>query len=171
MDHCSYRRIMSPGSSRTGQESRQAANCTLRKLRVAHEASWRFMMFSGKFTTHLDVEEVEYLTDAGECDAREMRFELLPTRGSSIVSRFHGVWVVKPDSDPNVSLSTLDQDIALGVWMPPPFDRILKSISARQVKRIFQDLHEEAARINAGTPTLVPYSSVKDKEIGAEQDE
>jgi hypothetical protein len=128
------------------------------------------MVFSGKFTTYLDVEEVEHFNEAGQCEAREMRFELLP-RGSSIVSRFHGVWIVRPDSDPNVSLSVLDQDIALGVWMPPPFDRILKSISARQVRHIFADLHAEATRINAGKPTLAPYSTVKDKEVGEDEDE
>lgn len=58
------------------------------------------------------------------------------------------------------------QDIALGVWMPPPFDRIMKSICCRQVRRIFQDLQAEAQKINRGKPSLVPYAGVKDKEIG-----
>jgi hypothetical protein len=34
------------------------------------------------------------------------------------------------------------QDLALGVYMPPPFDRILKGISCNQVKRIFEDVKE-----------------------------
>lgn len=32
------------------------------------------------------------------------------------------------------------QDLALGVFMPPPFDRILKRISCNQVKAIFEDV-------------------------------
>lgn len=152
MERCSYRRIVSYGPPR--------------RVRVAHEATWRFLMFSGNFTTHLDVEE--------DCNARlengkrgrVMRFELLP-QGSSIVSKFHGAWTVEDhDSDPNRSVSTLDQDIAFGLWIPPPLDGILKRISARQVRRIFQDLHVEAGRIAAGSPTLVPYDQVKDKVMG-----
>ena len=32
------------------------------------------------------------------------------------------------------------QDLALGIYMPPPFDRILKRISCNQVKALFQDV-------------------------------
>ena len=54
----------------------------------------------------------------------------------------------------------------MGVWMPPPLDRILKKISCNQVRRIIEDLQAEARRIKAGAPTLRPYEEVKDKEIG-----
>ena len=123
-------------------------------------------MFSGSFTTHLDVEEDSNARLANGKRGRVMRFELLP-QGSRIVSKFHGAWTVEDDgNDPNCSISTLDQDIAFGLWVPPPLDGILKRISARQVRRIFQDLHAEAGRIAAGSPTLAPYDSVKDKEVG-----
>jgi hypothetical protein len=45
MDRCSYRKVLSDdGQGR-------------RRVRVAHEASWRFLLFHGTFTTKLDVEE------------------------------------------------------------------------------------------------------------------
>lgn len=52
------------------------------------------------------------------------------------------------------------------MWMPPPIDRLMKSISSRQVRRIFEDLKQEVHRINDGCPTLAPYAEVKDKSIG-----
>lgn len=58
------------------------------------------------------------------------------------------------------------QDLALGVWLPPPLDKILKSIACLQVRKIFEDLQKEAACINRGRPTLAPYAQVKDAEIG-----
>ncbi len=32
------------------------------------------------------------------------------------------------------------QDLALGVYMPPPLDRLLKRICCNQTKRIFEDV-------------------------------
>lgn len=32
------------------------------------------------------------------------------------------------------------QDLALGIYMPPPFDRILKGISCSQVRKIMEDV-------------------------------
>jgi hypothetical protein len=71
--------------------------------------------------------------------------------------------------DPGASVSTLDQDLALGVWMPPPFDKILKSISARLVKNVFADLSREADNVARGRPSLLPYADVNDKEYGVEE--
>jgi hypothetical protein len=150
MDRCTYRRILADdGGGR-------------RRVEVVHEAGWRLLLLSGKFVTRLMVEEDHAL--------RVMRFELLPhAHERSIMSRFHGSWRVDPHPDrPGACISTLDQDIALGIWMPPPFDRILKAVSCRQVLRIFDDLRSEAARIKRGEPTLAPYAEVKDKEVEAE---
>jgi len=148
MDRCSFRRVGSTDPT-TG----------IRTVRVAHEASWRFLLFHGTFTTHLHV--IEDPTNFS------MKFELIP-HGSSIVTKFQGVWRIEPHpEDPShSSISYLEQDLALGVWIPPPFDRLLKSISARQVRRIVEDLQKEAKKIHKGKPSLVPYEEVKDKEIG-----
>lgn len=81
-----------------------------------------------------------------------------------------GEWRIDPHpEDPDSCVSLLDQDLKLHVWLPPPFDRLLKSISCGQVRNIFEDLRREAVRINSGRPTLAPYSAVKDKEIGARE--
>ena len=32
------------------------------------------------------------------------------------------------------------QDLALGIFLPPPFDRVLKRISCNQVRAIFEDV-------------------------------
>lgn len=150
MNRCSFRRV--------GQTD---PSTSIRTVRVAHEASWRFLLFHGTFTTHLRVIE--------DPTKFSMKFEMIP-HGSSIVSKFQGEWRIEPHpEDPHhSSISYLEQDLALGVWMPPPFDRLLKSISAGQVRRIVQDLQLEAKKIQKGEPSLVPYEEVKDKDIGEE---
>ena len=57
--------------------------------------------------------------------------------GHGVMKRFHGHWHIRPHpSDPDhASLSTLDQDLALGITLPSAFDGILKSISCNQVWR------------------------------------
>lgn len=93
-----------------------------------------------------------------------MKFTLLPSQ--SILSKFEGTWRVTPDAEDEArSISVLEQDIALGVWLPPPIDIILKKISAGQVRKIFDDIQQEVENINSGKPTLCPYILVKDKEI------
>ena len=151
MERCTYRRVqpMQPDNTRT--------------VKGAHEAGWRFLLFSGKFTTYLNVFE--------DHTNHIMRFEMIP-KGGGVVTKFQGEWKIEPHPhDPNASVSTLEQDIALGVWMPPPLDKLMKSISCRQVRRIVQDLQAEAKRIKAGKPTLVPYASVADKDIGDDEPE
>jgi hypothetical protein len=150
MTRCSFRRV-GPTDPTTG----------IRSVRVAHEASWRFLLFHGVFTTHLNVIE--------DPQKYSMRFTMIP-HGSSIVSKFQGEWRIEPDTeDPeHSSISHLEQDLALGVWMPPPLDRLLKSISARQVRRIVEDLQTEARKIQKKRPSLGPYEEVKDKDIGEE---
>ncbi|KAL4437978.1 hypothetical protein ABPG77_004199 [Micractinium sp. CCAP 211/92] len=150
-DRCAYRRVLSDdGRGR-------------RRVRVAHEASWRFLLLHGTFTTKLLVEE----------DDREltMAFQLDPDGGTGgIMRRFHGRWQIRPHpADPeHACMSTLDQDLALGVPMPPPFDRILKRISCNQVRKIFEDVKREAEKIRRGKPTLKPWEEVRDKAIGEE---
>jgi hypothetical protein len=154
MDRCTFRRV-GPTDLVTG----------VRTVRVAHEASWRFLLFHGVFTTHLNViEDPKNYT---------MRFEMVPHGRSSIVSKFQGEWRIEPNTQDltgqSSSISYLEQDIALGVWMPPPFDRLLKSISARQVRRIVEDLQAEAKKIQQGKPILGPYEDVKDNNIGDDE--
>ena len=74
-------------------------------------------------------------------------------------------------TDPHSSISILEQDIAIAGWYPPPLDKLFKSISCRQVRRIVEDLQAEAKKINAGRPTLCPYDAVKDKSIGNEPED
>jgi hypothetical protein len=153
MDKCVYRRVLQDdGRGR-------------RKVKVAHEASWRFLLLHGKFTTKLVVDE----------DDRNlvMDFQLDPEGGASgIMRKFRGRWQIRPHPrDPeHASLSTLDQDLALGIYMPPPFDRILKRISCNQVKPIFEDVKREADKVNRGKPTLKPWDEVGLHSIGAEDD-
>eukprot|EP00887_Chlorella_sp_A99_P000827 scaffold5.g827.t1 len=147
-----------------------------RRVEVEHEASWRFLMFHGKFHTRLLVEE----DDA----TRTMHFELKPGTGG-IMKRFKGAWQVEPhpDDPEHCSISTLDQasecthavcptsspvprqhalsvandDLALAVSLPPPFNRILKGISCRQVRSIMEDIQKEADRMASGKPSLAPW--------------
>ncbi|PRW58793.1 NAD(P) mitochondrial isoform A [Chlorella sorokiniana] len=150
MDKCVYRRVLQDdGRGR-------------RKVKVAHEASWRFLLLHGKFTTKLVVDE----------DDRNlvMDFQLDPEGGASgIMRKFHGRWQIRPHPrDPeHASLSTLDQDLALGIYMPPPFDRILKRISCNQVKHIFEDVKREADKVNRGKPTLKPWDEGSGRALAA----
>jgi len=92
MDRCTYRKVISSPNSDNPD--------AVRKVEVAHTASWRFLAFSGEFTTRLLVEE----------DSKNyiMRFTLLPN--NSIISKFQGVWQVKPMAGhPDQSLSILGQ--------------------------------------------------------------
>lgn len=124
MDRCSYRRIISGNegdpspatAAPMGDPSPSPPHPPgLRQIEVIHTASWRFLLFSGEFTTHLRVEEEEVppgSTDgpegAGASPAYLMRFDLMP--GSSILSKFHGEWHIRQHpTDPHSSLSTLDQ--------------------------------------------------------------
>lgn len=145
MDRCTYRQVLEESGGR-------------RRVEVEHEASWRFLMFHGKFHTRLLVEE----DDA----TRTMHFELKPGTGG-IMKRFKGAWQVEPhpDDPEHCSISTLDQDLALAVSLPPPFNRILKGISCRQVRSIMEDIQKEADRMASGKPSLAPWEQVKDKTI------
>ncbi|KAI3438693.1 hypothetical protein D9Q98_001113 [Chlorella vulgaris] len=152
MDRCSYRKVLSDdGQGR-------------RRVRVAHEASWRFLLFHGTFTTKLDVEEDDR--------ALTMDFTLDPS-GGGVMKRFHGRWTIRPHpKDPeHSSLSTLDQDVALNVSLPPPLDRILKRISCRQVRNIFEDVKKEADKVSRGKPTLCPWEQARHKQIGVAEEE
>ena len=69
-----------------------------------------------------------------------MQFELLPG-GSSIVRKFRGSWKIDDCLfDEGSSISTLDQDIKIGVPLPGVFDTFLKRISRNQVKKIVEDV-------------------------------
>ncbi len=47
------------------------------------------------------------------------------------------------------------QELQPAVPLPPPLGSLLRQLACRQLRGIFQDLHQEAARINSGRPTLV----------------
>lgn len=145
------------------------------------QASFRFLIFRGKFTTHLLVEQ--------DAATRTMRFSLKPgARG--IMKAFVGVWQIEPHPmDPHACITHLDQvrgrrqgraylhlqlirgsfalpchappwqlitlscvlfskeigkpwlqDVAIGVFLPPPLPRFLKAMTCNQVKRIFEDV-------------------------------
>lgn len=88
MDRCSERRLLSVEGG-------------VRRLQVAHEASWRFLFWSGSFTTRLLVEE--------DPVHRHMSFELAPD-SKGIMRKFRGTWHVRPHPhSPDKSDSFLDQ--------------------------------------------------------------
>ncbi|KAI7844258.1 hypothetical protein COHA_002056 [Chlorella ohadii] len=140
MDRCVYRRVL------------QDDGRGHRKVKVAHEASWRFLLLHGKFTT-------KHQPAAAGPAAQVPHMPCADRSVQCIMRKFHGRWQIRPHPrDPDhASLSTLDQDLALGIYMPPPFDRILKRISCNQVKHIFEDVKKEADKVNRGKPTLKPW--------------
>lgn len=88
MDRCSERRLLSTEGG-------------VRRLHVAHEASWRFLFWKGSFTTRLVVEE--------DPVNRHMAFQLAPN-SSGIMAKFRGTWHVRPHPhSPEKSDSFLDQ--------------------------------------------------------------
>ena len=46
------------------------------------------------------------------------------------------------------------QELQPAIFLPPPLGGLLKQLACRQLRGIFQDLHQEAARIKGGAPTL-----------------
>lgn len=57
---------------------------------------------------------------------------------------------------PACCLLSLDQEMQPAVPLPPPLGGVLRHLACRQLAGIFEDLQQEAARINAGRPTLWP---------------
>lgn len=56
---------------------------------------------------------------------------------------------------PTSSLVTLTQRVAPAAMPPPPVDRVMARIAARQVKTLLDDLRAEAARRAAGLPSAL----------------
>ena len=46
------------------------------------------------------------------------------------------------------------QELQPAVFMPPPLGGALKQLACKQLRGIFQDMQQEADRINHGKPTL-----------------
>jgi hypothetical protein len=116
MEKCTYRRILEDdGAGR-------------RLVAVTHQASWRFLAFSGRFETRLRVSE--------DAQAMRMAFELAPeAKNKGLIRQFEGRWQVRAHpAGQSLSISSIEQDIRLGMWVPPPLDRLVKSICARQVR-------------------------------------
>lgn len=148
MDRCSYRKVLKDDG-----DGRQ-------EIEVAHEASWKFLIFGGTFTTNLVVEQ--------DNQQRLMKFSLKPESGG-IMKKFVGWWQVDSyPEDPNACMTYLEQDLALGIYMPPPFDRILKGISCSQVRKIMEDVKLEVEKVNSGHATLEDWEKVQLTEIGVE---
>lgn len=108
-----------------------------------HVGRWRLLMFSGRVTTRLRIEQ--------DHKAHTARFSLIPTR-YNLLSHFQGMWAVDPAAG-GCTLH-LEQELQPRVFLLPPLGLLLKRIAAHQVRGIFADLQSEAERINAGKPTL-----------------
>ncbi|KAK9856105.1 hypothetical protein WJX84_003178 [Apatococcus fuscideae] len=150
------------------------------KVLVVHEARWKFLFFSGKFATHMHVEQ-----DRG---AGTVRFSLAKV---GMMKDFAGFWSVQPytqqalqsadiGSSPRpeapwwqpksafanfprvgrqadrdaATLCRLEQSILPNVTPPRPLDRLMKGIAVKQVRGLMDDLRQEAGRIKAGKATL-----------------
>lgn len=46
------------------------------------------------------------------------------------------------------------QELQPAVWLPPPLGGLLRQLACSQLRGVFQDLQSEAAKINAGRPSL-----------------
>ncbi|KAL4855109.1 hypothetical protein ACK3TF_004331 [Chlorella vulgaris] len=110
---------------------------------VEHETIVSILGFKGRVTTPLRVEH-DYST-------RTMTYRLA---GSNCwhLTALEGCWRVLPDG-PSGSLLQVEQALQpRGV--PPILSAAIRSITAGQVRGTFKDLHAEAQRIIAGSPTL-----------------
>jgi hypothetical protein len=94
------------------------------------------------------------------------------SRRPAFIRRFTGRWTLTPRAGagaggaPGTDL-LLEQELELGVWVPPPLNRLVGKIAARQVRRVLEDLRREAAAVAAGRGALEPYTAaVADLAIG-----
>jgi len=142
------------------------------KTEVQQVGQWKFLGFSGQFTTRLHVSQDKI--------ARTIDFRLAK---QGWMKDFAGKWTIQPlnehdskhspaggpglpnmnpfASRPKSSLITLEQSILPGFIPPKPLDRVLKGISSRQVQIILQDLQNEVQRHqlqqDGSSPVVVPH--------------
>jgi hypothetical protein len=86
------------------------------------------------------------------------------SRRPAFIRRFTGRWTLTPRAGagaggaPGTAL-LLEQELELGVWVPPLLDCLVGRIAARQVRRVLEDLRREAAAVAAGRGALEPYTA------------
>lgn len=153
IDRTTFRRVLAEAPP-------AAAGAAPRRLvRTDTVTAWHFgPLFGGIFATRM-------LHDQ-DAAAGVLRFEGLP--GSGGVSRLQGEWRLRPvgPSQPGWTAISLEQDIALAMWTPPMVRRAIQRVVTDHMRRIVEDLHEEAIRVAGGRPTMCPYETVRDKEVG-----
>ncbi|KAL3157889.1 hypothetical protein ABBQ32_012300 [Trebouxia sp. C0010 RCD-2024] len=138
------------------------------KVEVQQVGQWKFLGFSGEFSTTLYVHQ--------DRKAGKIRFQLAKP---GLMKDFAGTWTIQPLTPKDLhpapapdsasqgkrqggggpgflsmlpfqkargSFVTLEQSILPGFVPPKPLDRVLKGISAKQVQIILQDLRQEVER-------------------------
>lgn len=142
---------------RTHRTVLDSSGDTKQVLDVGHEGSWKFLFYRGKLTTNLIVEQ--------DFQMNEMKFSL-KSGSKGVMRKFVGKWLVAPHPDDiNSSITYLDQDLALGIYIPSLFDNLLKKISCNQIKKIMEDVEAEVERVKSGCPTLPPWDTVQNVEF------
>ncbi|KAL4422949.1 hypothetical protein ABPG75_009146 [Micractinium tetrahymenae] len=151
LEHCAHHEVLADdGSGRVLVESE-------------HVATWRLLALHGHLRTRLLVEQ--------DHRALVSRFKLIHGRFSPLRT-FQGRWEVHPQPPERCAQAhgsnagspgslggqccelTLEQELQPAVWLPPPLGGLLRQLACRQLRGVFQDLQAEAARINAGRPSL-----------------
>jgi hypothetical protein len=129
---------------------------------MAFSSTWHFLAFSGSFQTRLRIVE--------DAKAMILVFELAPgSEKKGLMRKFKGRWVIEPvPGEPGACISTIEQDVKLGIWAPGIMKGMMQKICAQQVRHTLEDLQAEAVRMADGNPTLGDYESVKDVPIGTE---
>eukprot|EP01023_Acetabularia_acetabulum_P065022 TRINITY_DN8557_c0_g2_i3.p2 TRINITY_DN8557_c0_g2~~TRINITY_DN8557_c0_g2_i3.p2 ORF type:complete len:263 (-),score=35.71 TRINITY_DN8557_c0_g2_i3:1139-1927(-) len=137
-------------------------------VEVEQISKWRFLVFSGKFTTRLKVTQNRKLGT--------IRFDLVK---SDLMKDFEGMWTIQPFTQasidkmesgkdggfglrrfwsdlqssfgggPTESLVLLEQSVQPKSVPPGPLAGMLRKIAAKQVSIIMTDLKKEVARINS----------------------
>ncbi|KAL4451221.1 hypothetical protein ABPG77_009293 [Micractinium sp. CCAP 211/92] len=150
LEHCTHREVLQDdGSGRLAVESE-------------HLATWRLFGLHGHLRTRLLVEQ----------DHRALTscFELLHSRFNPLHT-FQGRWRVQPQPAERCAQAhrdtsqaagsgdaccelTIEQELQPAVWLPPPLGGLLRQLACSQLRGVFQDLQTEAAKINAGRPSL-----------------
>ncbi|KAK9834910.1 hypothetical protein WJX81_007994 [Elliptochloris bilobata] len=158
---------------------------------VEQVGQWKFMLFSGSFSTRLYVSQdkrrgtidfklarpglmknfegkwrVQPFTQAtpNEVSGRQPA----PARPSWLPAAFDNLHLPGKRESASASLVTLEQSILPGFIPPKPLDRLIKGIAAKQIRRIMEDLRGEVANIKAGRPTLQLMAPAAD---GADEEE
>lgn len=141
IERCTYRSVLWRSGRADGRQT----------VEVENESDWHFLFFKGSIQTRMLVHE--------DPSAGTIHVRLAPAGGTAPLQHMTGKWTFAPGRTPSSSRLTLEQEVHPR-GLHPFFHNGFRAVAGLQVRKTFEDLYAEALRMNAGKPSLAPYSRV-----------